>query len=791
MRIKYKLKVLQFYKMQITTIQFCHENKIPFFYCNIKYKTINNVLKKNITGLPTGYMNMSYEESQTYSKKISDTHINIIIKKSIIRKLIVIDTDSQNSYDFIKTNSAFPLTAETKNILRPGHAHLYYEIDELPKCKIVKTFDKRDIDLIIDNIFETIDSFFEMYPTQLKFVEIMPIFKGNVNDKEQTNIINDKKSTVCTTDMINISNEINNMHNELIDVSNEIYHNSNKEPDIDFELAKQIICGLNYKEFEKYNTWIALAYCIYNISITDPAHKDGYFNLFNNFLKPCKNYNELENFKFYYQTAHDNKEYKKKVTAKSLWYWLLKQNKDLYNKLILCDMPNEMINPDFFAEKFKNNYQAAKQYFEILYIKLNNPACYVYYDNINDEYTFKSEKDMLHITKNFWYKYTNEKGVDCKQKFFSLWTNDLSIKTYNYIKLVPPPKICNSNTLNLFTGFHIEKIQNCEIVSIVPIIEHIKLLCEDSIEYTEYVLNFLAHIIQKPAELTRTALVFKGSQGAGKGMFFSWFATNIIGKKYYYTTADATTITVNNDHLNGKLLVNLDEANSADMYSASSNIKNKITEPFITLQNKYVKPFVVENYCRYIFFSNQEFPVKVEASDRRFVIFKTCDKISKLMDTDPIKNDYFKTLINAMNDINVQYSFFKMLQNRNINNINWGNRSKTESYIFSRELNIPIFVEFIEKYCWDTENIVFENHINTVTKSEFFNAFNKFLERTKNNSMSMKERNFNIECKKHSFISEILLGPQRKRYLNINKQDVFTYLKNNNFLQQNTEYDLS
>lgn len=769
--------------MKITTIQFCHENKIPFFYCNIKYVDVNNNLKKRITGLPTGYMNMTYEESQTYSKKGDSTHINIIIKNCILRKLIVIDTDSQNSYDFIKTNNIFTTTAETQNIARPGHAHLYYEIDELPECKIVKTFDKRDVDLIIDNIFETIDSFFEIYPSQLKLIDIIPIFKENINVKPTT-----------TTNEINkiTEKDINVKSIEDIKDISKIYHNATKEPDIDFEIAKQIVYGLNYKEYEQYDNWIAFAYCIYNISISDPIHKDDYFNLFNNFLKPCKNYNELENFKFYYQTAQDNKEYKHKVTTKSLWYWLLKQNKELYNKLILHDMPKEMINADFFAEKFKNNYQAAKQYFEILYSKVNNPACYVYYDNINDEYTFKSEKDMLHITKNFWYKYTNEKGIECKQKFFSLWINDLSIKTYNYIKLVPPPKICNENTLNLFTGFHIEKLQNCSIVSIIPIIEHIKILCEDSIEYTEYVLNYLAHIIQKPAELTRTALVFKGTQGAGKGMFFSWFANNIIGNKYYYTTADANTITINNDHLNGKLLVNLDEANSADMYAASSNIKNKITEPFITLQNKYVKPFVVENYCRYVFFSNQEFPVKVEASDRRFVIFKTCDKISKLPDTDPIKNSYFKTLITTMNDTNVQYSFFKMLQNRDINNINWANRPKTESYIFSRELNIPIFAEFIEKYCWDTENIVFDNNINIVTKQEFFSSFNKFLERTKNNSMNMKERNFNIECKKHSFISEIFIGsPQRKRYITINKEDVFTYLKTNNFLQQNIEYDLS
>jgi hypothetical protein len=52
-----------------TVIKYCHDWKIPFFYCRIVYKEIDGKQKKQISGLPAGYMTMDYLQSQEWSKK--------------------------------------------------------------------------------------------------------------------------------------------------------------------------------------------------------------------------------------------------------------------------------------------------------------------------------------------------------------------------------------------------------------------------------------------------------------------------------------------------------------------------------------------------------------------------------------------------------------------------------------------------------------------------------------------------------------------------------------------------
>lgn len=123
------------------------------------------------------------------------------------------------------------------------------------------------------------------------------------------------------------------------------------------------------------------------------------------------------------------------------------------------------------------------------------------------------------------------------------------------------------------------------------------------------------------------------------------------------------------------------------------------------------------------------------------------------------------------------------LRCRDIGNINWEDRPMTESYVISRELNIPIFAEFLEKYCFETPGVEFTNNLNQTTKTQFFAEYNRFLERTRNSNMVMKERTFYIECKKHKFILYKQRYSDRTRYLEINRNEAFEYLKNNNYLQ--------
>ena len=786
---------------KIKVIDFCNKHQIPYFYITIKYNPKpDGTVKKQILGLPKNYLFMDYAAVMLLPRPAKATHINIILRKAPTKKLVVIDTDSETTYQKITTNPVLNTTAITKNTI-PGHAHFYYEVPVLPPKKIIKTLDKQDMDLIIDNIFERIDASFEMLPIQCDLEPITQMFGQTINATPSNIITHNDTPTWTptatpnqsniepTTDTLNIIPSIAPTDPEqTLELPA-----SEQQPNqpINIELIEKMVNGLRPTEFETYQMWIKLCYCLFNLAELDTTNKLKYFTILNNFLKHCRNYNESENLKFFFETQI--RDVPNKITIKTLYYWLKQQNRQLYDELFAVKdkVSGDNIDPMHFYNKYKDNYQTAKEYFEQVYFKLNNPACYCQYNNLTDTYSFLTEKDMLHITSNFWINDPENGGK--RTKFFYCWRDDPTIKYYTTMKLVPPPLVCDARILNLFTGFAADKltIDTNTPPDITPILNHITLLCEDNPVYAEYVINFLAHIVQRPAELTRTALVFKGSQGTGKGLFFNWFGKQIIGQQYYYSTADPLNITLYNEHLNGKLLINLDEARAADTYGSSSQLKNKITEPRITLTNKYVKPFEVENYGRYIFFSNQDNPVKIEDTDRRYVVFKTSDKYSRLTDDDPIKINYFRDLLKAMSDPSVIAGFMKYLKDRDIADINWANRPMTESYKLSRELNIPIFAEFIEKYCFDTPGITFTNNITQTTKSQFFAEFNKFLDRSRNTGLTMKERTFYIECKKHAFIVSKQESGTGIRFYFINRGIAFEYLKTNRFLQNNPdEYQL-
>ena len=297
----------------ITLIDFCNQYQIPYFYLTINYiTTADGKMKKQISRLPKGYMEMTYTQAMELPKPIAATHINIILKNSPNKKLIVIDTDSPDAHQTIIANPEINTTAQTTNPDRPGHSHFYYEIDELPAKKIIKTSDNKDMDLIIDNIFEKIEATFDdkqLLTTRLD--TIMKIFKPS-------------------NQPIALSDGIINIHpHEVID--------NNQDPDepivpkpqnpVSIELIERMVNGLNPKEFEPYKMWIQLAYCLYNLAEQNPENKPNYYKILNNFLKRCCNYNEAENLNFFWQIKPAQDE-ARKIKIASLHYWL--KNKTPY-----------------------------------------------------------------------------------------------------------------------------------------------------------------------------------------------------------------------------------------------------------------------------------------------------------------------------------------------------------------------------------------------------------------------------------------------------------------------------
>lgn len=143
-----------------------------------------------------------------------------------------------------------------------------------------------------------------------------------------------------------------------------------------------------------------------------------------------------------------------------------------------------------------------------------------------------------------------------------------------------------------------------------------------------YILNWLAFILQHPGTKTETAIVLKGIQGAGKNTFTDIICEVLNG----YSVANVTDINELTGQFNAvvehKMLLVLNEMKNAgdDRLANFNALKSIITDREIRVNEKHQPRRTAENVANLIFCTNNEFPVKVEMSDRRYLVLNVSPK---------------------------------------------------------------------------------------------------------------------------------------------------------------------
>lgn len=498
---------------------------------------------------------------------------------------------------------------------------------------------------------------------------------------------------------------------------------------------------LDKKRFENHNDWIAIGWSLFSCS-------SEYKNLFIQYTE--KNYpkysegSSKRNIHTFWNDAH---KYSESYSIGTLKHFAKTDSPDLYHQ-------------EFIVKK--QSYEEVKKEFESQVSKIKYTQMFVV-EGKNDSDIFLSQKGLYHAYNN---KYCYYPTVDKKnetvlkhEKFIPKWLDDIHIREYNNVDFLPYPKKCDEKTYNLFKGLAIEKVEVENVTNFDLITNHIKYLCGDDDDCYNYFIKWLAHIVQKPGEIAKTAVVLKSGQGAGKNMFLNWFGNSIIGKQWFFSSADAEQLfgrfAVGKKN---KLLINLDETSAKDTYKYSEVIKNLITAEKITYEQKGLDTIEVQNYARWVFTTNNHTPVKIEMNDRRFVVFECQDDKNN-------NKEYFDELAIAMNNKDITKSFYLFLMSVEVEEFDFINeRPLNDSYKDVKQANIPAIVYFLD-YWLQTSTYENQSFIQTnlffkqymTWRSEYHNSdsssnmtLNRFsreinrgygFERYRN----MKERGFNFD----------------------------------------------
>jgi hypothetical protein len=193
-----------------------------------------------------------------------------------------------------------------------------------------------------------------------------------------------------------------------------------------------------------------------------------------------------------------------------------------------------------------------------------------------------------------------------------LWSNGFSIQP----DCVPGPQGMNKE-FNIWCGWGIEPKPG-DWYSYWKLI---KALCADNETHIEYVLNWIALLLQKPTELHKVALVFRGAKGTGKstlGLALKKAFGNHAAKA---DSADSITGRFN-WHLKNKVFLLAEEVRWMQGKGGEGALKSLITDLERSYEPKGVNVVQGYNYVSMMITSNENWVVPASIGDeRRFAVF--------------------------------------------------------------------------------------------------------------------------------------------------------------------------
>jgi hypothetical protein len=174
---------------------------------------------------------------------------------------------------------------------------------------------------------------------------------------------------------------------------------------------------------------------------------------------------------------------------------------------------------------------------------------------------------------------------------------------------------------NLWKGFAVEPRPGDCMKFITHVYENI---CRNDDSLFQWVMAWLANIVQHPDKKSGTSLALRGKMGTGKTKFGAVFGS-LLGR-HYVSVSDPRYVTGQfNSHLVSCLLLHADEGFWAGDKRAEGKLKDLITGNRQPIEYKGKEPIWVDNYVRLLVTGNPDWLVPAGFEERRFAVLDVGD----------------------------------------------------------------------------------------------------------------------------------------------------------------------
>lgn len=263
-------------------------------------------------------------------------------------------------------------------------------------------------------------------------------------------------------------------------------------------------------------------------------------------------------------------------------------------------------------------YLEMKEKFEVdhYYFSPSDAFCHVHEDGSVRMYALQHATQVFNIPE--WTLTISGTETD---PFFPRWKADNKRRIVDSIvnKL---PEDCSASEQSLFRGFAFQRLPEEKDSSAIEAFTNlVRCISGDKDETYEYLLKSFARIIQQPLTKSNVCVIISSeTQGTGKDTLMLWLSLLIGSSHTSHYSSDATFWEKHDTLKEGAIVMYLEEAGSGENKKSSDALKARITEDRITINPKGMKSYTVPNIGNYFMTTNNVCPVKLELSDRRFVI---------------------------------------------------------------------------------------------------------------------------------------------------------------------------
>ena len=300
----------------------------------------------------------------------------------------------------------------------------------------------------------------------------------------------------------------------------------------------------------------------------------------------------------------------------------------------------------------------------------------IYVDN--GHHTLKSMVDMANDLSMYDFAVEDSKGKLHWMKPADIWKHSTKRKCVKGIDFDPTGK--KPGIYNLWKGYYITKENSIDADETMcqPILNHLKnVWCSGDENHFQYVLNWFAWVLQRPDVKIGVMLCIRSRQGGGKGTILDLFSYLMDGDRdtnYFSQCANLESIIGKfTTGIEGKCMINFDEAFWGGDVTKLGMIKNLITEPNQEIRVKNISPYNIRNTTAFILTTNEEQFAGITKDDRRHFCLE-CD--DSLLDTKSKSelSAYFSAICgrkyNEPQNRDMCLSFAKVLYARDLSDYN-------------------------------------------------------------------------------------------------------------------------